>query len=71
MCSSDLIVPVFGRLFCGDADTHGYILESLLRYPGQQGIDERLRRHGFVRTRVINLMGGAMSLNVAEAGSNS
>ena len=46
------IVPVFGRLFCGDADTHGYILESLLRYPGQQGIDERLRRHGFVRTQI-------------------
>ena len=60
------LVPVFGRVFCGDADTHGYILESLLRYPGQQGIDDRLRRLGFAPTMVMNLMGGAMSLNVAH-----
>jgi demethylmenaquinone methyltransferase/2-methoxy-6-polyprenyl-1,4-benzoquinol methylase len=60
------LVPVFGRVFCGDADTHGYILESLLRYPGQQGIDDRLRRLGFAPTTVMNLMGGAMSLNVAQ-----
>jgi len=60
------LVPVFGRVFCGDADTHGYILESLLRYPGQQGIDDRLRRLAFAPTMVMNLMGGAMSLNVAQ-----
>jgi demethylmenaquinone methyltransferase/2-methoxy-6-polyprenyl-1,4-benzoquinol methylase len=59
------VVPVFGRLFCGDADTHGYILESLLRYPGQRGIDEQLRALGFRDTRVVDLMGGAMSLNIA------
>lgn len=59
------VVPVFGRLFCGDADTHGYILESLVRYPGQRGIDERLRALGFREARVVDLMGGAMSLNVA------
>lgn len=59
------VVPVFGRLFCGDADTHGYILESLVRYPGQRGIDERLRALGFRESRVVDLMGGAMSLNVA------
>jgi demethylmenaquinone methyltransferase/2-methoxy-6-polyprenyl-1,4-benzoquinol methylase len=23
-------VPILGRIFCGDADTHGYILESLM-----------------------------------------
>jgi len=59
------VVPVFGRLFCGDADTHGYILESLLRYPGQRGIDEQLRALGFRDTHVVDLMGGAMSLNIA------
>lgn len=61
------IVPVFGRLFCGDADTHGYILDSLLRYPGQRGIDDRLRRLGFSDGQVVDLVGGAMSLNVARA----
>ena len=60
------LVPVFGRVFCGDADTHGYILESLLRYPGQQGIDDRLRQLGYAPTQVVDLLGGAMSLNVAQ-----
>ena len=59
------VVPVFGRLFCGDSDTLGYIRESLLRYPGQRGIDEQLRALGFHDTHVVDLMGGAMSLNIA------
>lgn len=59
------VVPVFGRLFCGDADTHGYILDSLERYPAQRGVDELLRGLGCAPTRVIDLVGGAMSLNVA------
>lgn len=58
------MVPVFGRLFCGDADTHSYILASLDRYPAQRGVDQRLRSLGFRETRVHNLLGGAMSINV-------
>jgi demethylmenaquinone methyltransferase/2-methoxy-6-polyprenyl-1,4-benzoquinol methylase len=59
-----VLVPLFGRWFCGDADTHSYILASLERYPAQRGVDERLRRLGCRETRVIDLLGGAMSLNV-------
>jgi demethylmenaquinone methyltransferase/2-methoxy-6-polyprenyl-1,4-benzoquinol methylase len=61
------LVPVFGWLFCGCAATHAYILESLRHYPGQRGVDERLRAAGFVQPRIHNLLGGVMSLNVAEA----
>lgn len=59
-------VPLFGRLFCGDSATHAYILESLLRYPGQRGVDERMRAAGFVETRIVNLLGGVMSINVGR-----
>jgi demethylmenaquinone methyltransferase / 2-methoxy-6-polyprenyl-1,4-benzoquinol methylase len=59
------LVPVFGKLFYGDSDTHGYILESLLKYPGQRGIDALLRARGCRDPRVLDLMFGAMSLNVA------
>ncbi|MBN8246850.1 MAG: ubiquinone/menaquinone biosynthesis methyltransferase [Verrucomicrobia bacterium] len=59
-------VPVFGRLFCGDADTHGYILESLQHYPAQRGVDTRLRALGCSETRIIQLLGGVMSINVAQ-----
>ena len=56
-------VPVFGKLFCGDAATHAYILESLQRYPAQRGVDAALRELGCRDTRILNLMGGAMSIN--------
>ena len=56
-------VPLFGRLFCGDADTHGYILDSLRKYPAQRGVDAKLRELGYTETRVINLLGGVMGLN--------
>lgn len=59
------LVPVFGRLFCGDSDTHAYILDSLIRYPGQQGIRDRLRTRGCTSTDIVNLLGGAMSINLA------
>lgn len=57
------LVPLFGRLFCGDRETHAYILDSLRKYPAQLGVDAKLRELGFPETRVINFLGGAMSLN--------
>ena len=56
-------VPVFGRLFCGNSDTHAYILESLKHYPAQNGVAEAMRRLGCRDVRIVNLMGGAMSIN--------
>lgn len=56
-------VPIFGRLFCGDAATHAYILESLQRYPAQRGVAEAMRRLGCADVCVVNLLGGAMSIN--------
>lgn len=57
------LVPLFGRLFCGDRETHAYILDSLIRYPGQLAVDAKLRDLGFTETRVHDFLGGAMSLN--------
>lgn len=59
-------VPILGRVFCGDADTHAYILESLTHYAAQKGVDAKLRELQLVRTRIINLFGGVMSINYAE-----
>lgn len=64
------VVPVFGRLFCGDADTHGYILDSLRDYPTQQGLLERLTERGFQSTRVVPLMGGTMCLHIGHRGND-
>lgn len=57
-------VPVFGRLFCGDADTHAYILESLHYYPAQRGVEAGMWALDARAVRVVNLLGGVMSINV-------
>jgi demethylmenaquinone methyltransferase/2-methoxy-6-polyprenyl-1,4-benzoquinol methylase len=57
------VVPVFGKLFCGDAATHAYILESLQRYPAQRGVAAAMERLGCRDVRIVNLLGGAMSIN--------
>ncbi len=57
------MVPLFGRLFCGDADTHSYILESLRRYPGPAEIGRRMEAAGWEAVRWWNVLGGVMTLH--------
>jgi demethylmenaquinone methyltransferase/2-methoxy-6-polyprenyl-1,4-benzoquinol methylase len=59
------IVPLFGRVFYGDAQTYAYILESLRHYPAQEGVDAKLRALGCREARIVNLLGGVMSINFA------
>jgi demethylmenaquinone methyltransferase / 2-methoxy-6-polyprenyl-1,4-benzoquinol methylase len=59
-------VPVLGRIFCGNADAYAYILESLKHYPAQQGVAIQMRELGLVNVRVVNFLGGIMSINYAE-----
>ncbi len=56
-------VPLFGKLFCGDSATHAYILESLKHYPAQRGVAAKMREMNCADARVINLLGGVMSIN--------
>ena len=64
-----VFVPVFGRLFCGDSATHAYILESLIHYPAQRGVAEKMRALGCRDVRIENLVGGAMSINYGIKGA--
>jgi demethylmenaquinone methyltransferase/2-methoxy-6-polyprenyl-1,4-benzoquinol methylase len=59
-------VPPLGRVFCGDADTHGYILESLTHYAAQKGVAAKMEELSFTRVRIIKLLGGIMSINYGE-----
>ncbi|MBL9167723.1 MAG: bifunctional demethylmenaquinone methyltransferase/2-methoxy-6-polyprenyl-1,4-benzoquinol methylase UbiE [Verrucomicrobiales bacterium] len=65
-CYLRWIVPRFGRLFFGDSDTHGYIYESLLNYPAQRGVEAKMHQMGFKQIRVVNLLGGIMSINIGK-----
>ncbi len=63
------IVPIFGRVFCGDAATHGYILESLKHYPAQNGIAALMAEMNCEQVQILNLLGGLMSINHGVKGS--
>lgn len=58
--------PALGLVFCGDAAAYLYILESLKHYPAQRALGEKMREIGLANVRVINLLGGAMSINYGE-----
>jgi len=60
------MVPVFGRIFCGDAAAYAYILESLQAYPAQEGVAAALRKLGCKNVGITPLLSGAMSINYAE-----
>ncbi len=57
------VVPVLGRMLCGDADTHGYILESLQRYPEASGIGELMAGAGWRDVKWCGLLGGVMTIH--------
>jgi ubiquinone/menaquinone biosynthesis C-methylase UbiE len=59
-------VPVFGKVFCKDSATHAYIYASLMAYPAQRGVAEKMRALGCRNVQVRNLVGGAMSINYGE-----
>jgi demethylmenaquinone methyltransferase/2-methoxy-6-polyprenyl-1,4-benzoquinol methylase len=59
-------LPLLGLLFVGRADAYAYILESLKHYPAQRGVEAKMREMGLFNVRVVNLLGGAMSVNYAE-----
>lgn len=57
------VLPILGRAFCGDADTHAYILASLQDYPAQRGIQSLMERCGFCDCGFEEFWGGAMAIN--------
>lgn len=59
------IVPLLGRVFCGDAAPYAYILESLNHYPDQAGVSRLLNHAGLAPVHIHNLLGGAMSIHAA------
>ena len=61
-----LFVPCLGRLFCGNAGAYAYILESLKHYPAQKGVAAKMLELGLVEVRIVNLLGGIMSINYGE-----
>jgi demethylmenaquinone methyltransferase/2-methoxy-6-polyprenyl-1,4-benzoquinol methylase len=61
-----ILVPILGLIFCGSAAAYAYILESLKHYPAQRGVARKMRELGLHDVRIINFLGGIMSINYGE-----
>jgi demethylmenaquinone methyltransferase / 2-methoxy-6-polyprenyl-1,4-benzoquinol methylase len=60
------LLPIFGKIFCGSSAAYGYILESLKHYPAQKAVAANMAALGWQNIKVINLIGGIMSIHSAE-----
>jgi len=60
------LLPVFGKVFCGNSAAYAYILESLKNYPAQKAVAAKMAALGWQNVRVLNLIGGVMSIHYAE-----
>jgi demethylmenaquinone methyltransferase/2-methoxy-6-polyprenyl-1,4-benzoquinol methylase len=60
------IIPWLGKFTAGDFDAYYYIYESLMRYPGQFLVADEMSRAGCRNTQIINILGGAMTINYGE-----
>jgi len=58
-----VVLPVLGRVFCGDPDTHGYILASLQKYPAQRGTKELMESCGYRECGFEEFYLGSMAIN--------
>jgi len=61
------LVPRIGALLGGDAEAYRYLPRSIARFPGAEGLAERLRAAGFSRVRFERLAFGVVAVHVADA----
>jgi demethylmenaquinone methyltransferase/2-methoxy-6-polyprenyl-1,4-benzoquinol methylase len=57
------VLPLLGKIYCGDPDTHGYILASLQDYPAQRGVTGLMGSCGYRDCGFVEFVGGAMAIN--------
>lgn len=60
------LVPLFGKIFCHDSQAYAYIFESLQHYPAQRGVASKMQEMNCEDVRIINLLGGVMSINYGK-----
>ena len=56
-------LPFFGRLVAKDAESYGYLHESIRRFPPQRELAQRLRRAGFANVTWRDMTLGVVALH--------
>lgn len=58
------VLPRFGQLLAGDADSYRYLAESIRKHPDQETLRGMMERAGFERCEYYNLTAGIVALHV-------
>jgi ubiquinone/menaquinone biosynthesis methyltransferase len=61
-----VVGSVLGWILHRDPDTYRYIAASLRRYPDADGVADAFTTGGFTNIRIVPLLGGLMSLHLAQ-----
>jgi demethylmenaquinone methyltransferase/2-methoxy-6-polyprenyl-1,4-benzoquinol methylase len=57
------VIPVLGRAVVGDAESYGYLVESIRRFPRPESFAEMMRTAGFRRVSFQPITGGIVVLH--------
>ena len=57
------VIPALGRAVTGDRESYQYLVESIRRFPDQDGFADMIRRAGFGQVKVRNLSQGIAALH--------
>lgn len=56
-------IPPIGRAVTGDAESYQYLVESIRKFPNQEGFAKYMRNAGFERVNYRNMSGGIVALH--------
>ena len=62
---SDTVLPRLGGIVAGDPDSYRYLVESIRRFPDQDGFAQMINDAGLAHVKVVNLTGGVAALHTA------
>jgi demethylmenaquinone methyltransferase / 2-methoxy-6-polyprenyl-1,4-benzoquinol methylase len=57
------VLPLLGRVIAGDADSYGYLAESIRRHPDQSTLLQMMQSAGLEGCRYHNLTGGVVAVH--------
>ena len=60
---SHRLMPKIGKVIAGDEDSYRYLAESIRRFPRPREFEAMIRDAGFTRTRVEQILGGAVCIH--------
>lgn len=57
------VIPEIGNIVANDRDSYQYLVESIRKFPNQEGLLERMETAGFQLPQYINLTGGIVAIH--------